>query len=151
VRGIDDQCPAIDIDHVHNVDLTGGMVGVGAIDDIPLGPASELRAVARGEIEVGRHREIDPPGKLTTQRHGGYLGRVTTQLIRQTSFPGRDETDIEPGQSALLPMTRVDVDVTYGPDAECDLVKATPSFGDEPIVECPSGRQREDDPLVIGA
>ncbi len=42
MRSVDHQRPAIDIDHVHGVELAGGVARVRTIGDMPLGPASEL-------------------------------------------------------------------------------------------------------------
>ena len=50
MRRVDEERAPIHIDEVHDVDLAGGMVRVGAAGDVPLGPGSELALVARRNV-----------------------------------------------------------------------------------------------------
>ena len=56
MRRVDEERAPIHVDEVHDVDLAGGMVRVGAAGDVPLGPGSELALVARRK---SRSAEID--------------------------------------------------------------------------------------------
>ena len=55
----------IDINHVHDVDLTGAVMIVGATGDARPDPALELALVARGEIELGGDGQFDLESRLS--------------------------------------------------------------------------------------
>jgi len=101
VRSVDHQGRAIGVDHVHAVELAAGMVGVPTIGGerfgsgscgiravIRKGPASELALVTGGDIEIGRHREVDPHRIPPAQLDVGERTRAGTSesLIGQPTL-----------------------------------------------------------------